>query len=432
MNNNQPAIAESNYSMYEVFFVVDPETKRKRRYIFTDRSLIIGQDKEYLYSDMTAFRHERKPGSYTKGLVSMTYTDGLFTSTSDEKTIRVHYTYSDIKRFKKAMQYANRCICGRDVDFDHIVTVSNTQTTSPQSSARYVASDPIELPVWNPVIGSEKNFPLYGKTLVVPENMDAYNTYRKIFSEYARICTENAMQEYDTYVTDLPSFIANFVKIYDANLQPIAKRILDVCIIEGIWSASQDEIFNTCKNSSQKSMNHYQSISDAAKRALENNRNATAGLMSLVPNLSGGGFGLRGALTGIAKATAFNVVRDTIEASALNNTNVTPEQQAAIFSLAKRDIACRNFNTDFARSYTTLISILKKNGSDIWSPSASEMEQANNIFKNMENPNFPQDRIVDAMIAAIQVNPYNTEYYRFLADKFGDTEELQTIVEYFG
>ena len=47
-------------------------------------------------------------------------------------------------------------------------------------------------------------------------------------------------------------------------------------------------------------------------------------------------------------------------------------------------------------------------------------QQANNIFQNMSNPNFPQDKLLDVFLDILKTNPYNTEYHKFMLSRFGE------------
>jgi len=84
--------------------------------------------------------------------------------------------------------------------------------------------------------------------------------------------------------------------------------------------------------------------------ALEANQQRTAGFMSLVPNLVGGGFGIKGAIKGIAGATAFNLVRDDIENSAIKKVaNINTEQQREVYERINPKILMENVFTDYWR-----------------------------------------------------------------------------------
>ena len=48
------------------------------------------------------------------------------------------------------------------------------------------------------------------------------------------------------------------------------------------------------------------------------------------------------------------------------------------------------------------------------------------------NPNFPQDKVLDTLIELIVTNPYSPEYYEFAISRFGQSEDITKIKEYFG
>ena len=80
----------------------------------------------------------------------------------------------------------------------------------------------------------------------------------------------------------------------------------------------------------------------------------------------------------------------------------------------------------------TLVQTLRENGRAIWWPEMNLVEQARNIFQNLSNPNFPQERVAPAFVDILKINPYTADYHRFMVDKWGDTEETRAIATFFG
>lgn len=75
---------------------------------------------------------------------------------------------------------------------------------------------------------------------------------------------------------------------------------------------------------------------------------------------------------------------------------------------------------------------LNKNGKTIWYPTNTTTQQASNIFTNMSNPNFPQDKLIDVFLDILKINPYNAEYHKFMISRFGENDETTAIKNYFG
>ena len=58
--------------------------------------------------------------------------------------------------------------------------------------------------------------------------------------------------------------------------------------------------------------------------------------------------------------------------------------------------------------------------------------QANAIFQNILNPRFNQDKLIDVLSDIITIFPYNIEFFEFMKEKFGDTDEVETLISYYG
>ncbi len=292
---------------------------------------------------------------------------------------------------------------------------------------------PIEEEIWEPIKGNAQVFPLYGEVLEIPQNMDIFNSYRLKFKELGQKYADRAKAQYNLKIRDFPSFVEFFPKIYTENLTPIVQRAVDILVSEGIWTVTFESLMDQQTDNFHHAIDDYNAILESANLTIQRNQEAVAGITSLVPNLVGGGFGLKGAVKGIAMAGVFNAVRDGIENSAIKNAaNISPAQQAELFGRIKPDnIFCHIF-ADYGNVFISLIHILTQNGQDIWFQTSQANEQGKNIFKNLSNPNFPQDKVLGALIGLIKLSPYHPEYYEFAESHFGKSEEVTKIKAYFG
>lgn len=310
--------------------------------------------------------------------------------------------------------------------------ISYIQTTL--ESAKTSPKEPIlEQELWEPLKGEARTFPLYGKVLEVSQNLDLFNSYRLKFKELAKKCTNRAEAEYKTKIRDFISFIEFFPKIYSENIAPIIQRAVDVLVSEEIWTITPEAFFEQHISDFHLAIDDYNVILESANLTIQKNQQTAAGIMSFVPNLVGGGFGIKGALKGIAIAGTFNAVRDGIENSAVKNaTNISPAQQAELYGRIKPDVLINRVFADYWNVYHSLVWTLNQNGHEIWWQTKDVDQKAKNIFKNLSNPNFPQDKVLDALIALLELNPYSPEYYEFAISRFGPSEEITRIKEFFG
>lgn len=292
---------------------------------------------------------------------------------------------------------------------------------------------PIEQELWEPIKGEVRMFPLNGGILEISADMDMFNSYRLRFEELALKCANRAKARYQTKIRDFVSFVEFFPEIYGENLGPIIQRALDILISEGIWSVTYETLFEQHLNDFHLAFDDYNVLLESVELTIQQNQKAVAGVMSFVPNLVGGGFGVKGALKGVAMAGVFNAVRDGIENSAVKNAaNIRPAQQAELYGRINPDVLFTRMYTDYYNVLYSLIWTLNKNGHNIWWPRKDVDQQAKNIFCNLSNPNFPQERISSILIDLIKSNPYSPEYYDFALSRFGNSEELIKIKEYFG
>ena len=309
-----------------------------------------------------------------------------------------------------------------------IAYIEETLNTEDEAQAQ-----PIEQELWEPIKGVAKAFPLFGETLEVPENLDVFNAYRLKFRELAFKYADKAEKEYKSKVCDFVTFIEFFPKIYFSNLEPLIQKAVDILIAEEVWTVTFDSLFEQHTADFHLALEDYETIIDSANLTVEANQQATAGLMSFVPNMVGGGFGLKGALKGMAQAAAFNAVRDGIENSAIKNAaNIKPAQQAELYGRIKFDILAERIYTDYWRVFLSLVWTLNQNENDIWWQTDEVDQKAKNIFQNLSNPNFPQTKVLAAVIGLLELNPYSPDYYEFLISRFGESEEVTAIKDYFG
>lgn len=185
---------------------------------------------------------------------------------------------------------------------------------------------------WESVGGAEKQFTLNGKTLIIPANIDAFNTYRIKFHKLARVCADNARKEYDKKVQDLTTYLEFFPEIYSKHLKVLTKRAVDILISEGIWTVTQDSFTEQHINDFHVAIEEYNVTIESVELTIQANQNRVSTAMSFVPNLIGGGFGIKGAAKGIATATVFNLVRDGAEAGLLKGASqINHAQQLELY-----------------------------------------------------------------------------------------------------
>ena len=285
---------------------------------------------------------------------------------------------------------------------------------------------------WKAVDGVNREFALSGATLDIPSNMDRHNSYRLMFKHFAEDCSACARTEYNKKVFSLDTYLKHITKIYEHYMEEACNKAIQILVSDGIFHISQAELMNRHAEKYHLVIDDIAVTLKSIELTLRNNQQAAAGYMSLVPNLIGGGFGIKGAAKGIATATVFNTIRDSVEVGLVNGANkLKPAQKKELFRRINPNILFDHFFKDYWWVFLTLVEILNENGKDIWTQNADSFKYADATFSNFENPNFPKEQLTEILIKTILMKPYDKRFYEFLLKNYGKTDETSDIIKYF-
>lgn len=278
--------------------------------------------------------------------------------------------------------------------------------------------------------GKERIFSIQGEAFSFSLEKDEYNKYRRFYFKIANACGAEFKAEYFSVVNDCDSFLNNYLKLYKKYLSLIIKKTISILVEAGIWTESIDTVMAKHVEKNYLALFEYSRLHDTLNAILEDRRQETSALMSLIPNLAGGGFGFSGALQGIAAATAFNLVRDGTEATLINNTKITPMQKQGAYSAIDTRKLLDGVYSDLFNVHITLVEILNENGHNIWIPSDVEKQQANNILSNIRSPQFPEEQIPKALAKSISLYPYNNGVLNLIS-RYASLDELNDLKNYY-
>ena len=293
-------------------------------------------------------------------------------------------------------------------------------------------TDEAEEETWKLVTGSVREFPLLGKTLTINEKLDVYNAYRTMYMKCASHYTDQMKNKYQRRINNFDSFMRFYLPLYKEYLEKLINKTADILVSAGIWTETSESVMERHIGKHQRAIEDYATMYESLQATVQNNKSSMEALTSFIPNLVGGGFGLSGAVKGIATATAFNLVRDGAESALINNMNISSAQKAELYGRIDQQTLFDRAFMDMWSVYSTLIEILNENGKDIWIPSDSDSAKADNIMKNISNPNFPQEQFPDVMVAVIGMNPYKRSIYELLRSRGANESEVTAISEFFG
>lgn len=325
-----------------------------------------------------------------------------------------------------AMNKGINKIVGKDV-LGEMKKIEEPKTFPPYTSfPDYQIAEPEQ---WTVINGTEREFLIEGNTIKVSANLDACIQYHKLFKETARYYSDRFKFKYQNCVNDYDSLIYYFDDLYFENLTPMLQRAYNLLLPFGIinvnfqsFSSRHGDVYNSAISS-------YQIMA-----GIENTKNQNAqNLGDKIGNsiqLQGGGFGVKGAVKGIAQAEIFNAGMNLLGKFVAQQNSLSQEDKAKVFANFNQEIFFNEIYCDYVNTYYTFISILSENGllNDVTTSISNEY---NTIMTNLKNPMFPKEQFVPTIVKLIQINPFVPEIYELLKQNIGQTNEVETIINYF-
>ena len=275
--------------------------------------------------------------------------------------------------------------------------------------------------------GIERRLPVLGQEVVVSRELDAYNSYRQQFMKMAITSTDRVKNDFYKMIHNLDDFFIHFPTMYQYYIQPMLKEAFNILIKNQIFEVSIEEFAETHINEHCKSIDTYKQLSDVFNQTIIDNQNRISTRMSLIPSV----FGF-GSIAGFVAGVAFNAAMTGIEYNAIRNANVSIGQRETIFRSLNVHSLLSQVYEDYWNVYQTTNYYLNLHGKRVWHNLPEFQRKGLNIFHNLYNPSFPKDKMLESMISAIELYPYNDTYYKTMLNTYGRTQEIVNLCEYFG
>lgn len=268
--------------------------------------------------------------------------------------------------------------------------------------------------------GTNREFNLGDKKLLIPARLDTHYYYRLAFKELAISCTKKACDEYRNLVTDLPSFYEHFSTIYQENLNTIINKAIDILIANGIYNYSAETFSSIHQDLFHLVADGLNELEEQKNTLLGMTTNALNGITNVASSL-------------FAKDSSFlSSVIGGIGESFTENLELSPEQCAIVYGNITVHILFNRMYSDYWNVYLTLLAFLTESGKkDIWMPDETPTAEVENIYKNLSNPNLSNDKVVELLFDLIIKSPFKKELFDFMLEKLGETDEVLAILEYF-
>lgn len=283
--------------------------------------------------------------------------------------------------------------------------------------------------------------PVLGSVIRYQESVLYYIYLRNIFEDSARNVATNLSdtlysryKDMDDFVRRFPShFQQTFENAIDCMNSLLAEQDLYGVTIEEIEPYADEYCYHTWKQI-QIITEKYQAILDE-QEGMKEYRQARKNSRG---KLVGGGFGLQGAVRGIATAGAVNMTTGALHSvgNAIGNMGSAISAINAKEKLFKSALV-RNVSDavydDILNIHLIAIDILMAHGSERCRKYTEEDDrQANKIQNDLERGIISADRKREATVRMLMTFPFNPDYYRTAIKLFPEeVESLREFAEFF-
>lgn len=316
-------------------------------------------------------------------------------------------------------------IIGKDV-FKDIKEIEPPREYVPyENFPKYPNPEPAQ---WSVLTGEDKCFSLQGNTLAFSKNFDICVKYRKLFRDTAEYYATRFKFNYLNCVQDFDTLVHYFSDMYLEGLTPMIQRAYSLLLPFGVFTVNMDSFLKSHTNRYRRAIHSYEIMSGVEKAKNQQAEQAGNQLGNAI-HMQGGGFGMKGAVKGIAKAEAFNAGLGMLGRFVAHQNQMSQEEKAKVYAAFKQDVFFSEVFSDYYYTYFTLVQTLSDNGviEPIKTASSQEFET---MLTNLKNPMFPQDRLAESVVKMIKMYPFSRETVSLLNDKFAQSEEAAQIINY--
>lgn len=282
---------------------------------------------------------------------------------------------------------------------------------------------------WERLKGSSKEFKLENNVITISENLDTCMQYADLFKEAARYYTDRFIFMYKQCVTDYDAFLNYFQDMYLEGLNSMLDRGYSLFLLFDVFNVSKERLKEYQLNTYCVAVQSYNTMLGIVE-AKNQQANALGNAVGNSIQMRGGGFGFKGAMKGMAQAEAFNLGMNLVGKYVANQSKISAEEKAEIFSKFNESMFFEEVYSDYCNTFFSVIQILADNNV-FGNISTIANDELNTMISNLQNPMFPQEKVAVILAKLISSFPFEKRCYDILKQKFGETEEVCQIIDYF-
>ena len=332
-------------------------------------------------------------------------------------------------KFARSNNKLNRSInkaIGKDV-FKEVKEIEEPREFPPlEEFPNYDIPEPEQ---WSVKTGTVREFSFDGNIITVPANLDACIQYHDDFKVSAKYYAEQFEFKYKNCVQDFDALLHYFSDLYSEGLKAMVNRAYSVLLPFGIFNVSLEDFTRKHMETYRKAINSCEVMA-----GIEIKKNQVAeqsgNLIGNSIHMQGGGFGFKGAMKGVGKAEAFNIGLGALGKFVAHQRKMSTEDKEKAFNLFKHDMFFQEVYSDYENTFLTMVRTLSENNEleEIMTGTTAEY---NTMIQNLQNPMFPKEKMGYVLVKLISTYPFETAGFELLQQKYGETEEVKQIVEYF-
>lgn len=320
---------------------------------------------------------------------------------------------------------ANKLV-GREV-FGEIKKIEEPKVFPPFES--YPPCTVEEPEQWTALTGNSKQFELDGNIINVSQELDTCFQYKDLFKQSAQYYANRFEFRYHQCVKDYDTLLHYFEDMYMEGLDPMLERAYSLFLVFGVFNVDKQTFYNYQLDTYNRAVTSYSTMLGIT---LEKKQSADSfgNKLGNSVRLQGGGFGLKGAAKGIAKAETFNFGMSALGKFVSHQLQMSDEEKAQIFSKFKEDVFFKEVYNDYLCTFFSMIQFLADNGilKQIYTKTGNEY---NTMINNLKNPMFPKDKVGQLLADMISKYPFAQAEYELLINVYGENDETREIINYF-
>ncbi len=332
-------------------------------------------------------------------------------------------------KFADASTKLNRginSVIGKDV-FSDVKPIEEEKVFPPLSSyPQYSKPEPEELCV---IEGCENIFNIGDSQVVISQQLDSLFKYRKKFKEFAEYYTEMFKFRYSMCVNDYDSLKNYCVDLLLEGMKPMGNRAYSLLLPFGIFNVTSDSFITKHHENFSEALDCFTAI--LGIEAAKNQRAQQMGnALGNSIQMQGGGFGMKGAMKGVAKAEAFNMGLGLFGKFVEHQSRMTQEEKAVVFSKINTETIFKAVFNDYYNVFLTLVQILSENRI-LNNVKVVQDEEFKTVFGNLQNPMFPPAMFPNAICSMISNYPFEEQCYDILIKKLPNDNGAMELINYF-